>query len=312
MSRRRARPGPSAVIAALAALASFGSLSACGGNAGSGAVDAVANTYNTLEPGVLKVTIEPYQPYTALQGGKLTGIDSEILQTIAGRLKLKIEPQVTDFNGMLGSVQSRRADITVGGIAWTKKRQEQGLFTDPPYYSPPAMAVHGDKRYTTVQSLQGLSLGTVTGYVWVDSIKAIPGAKLHAYPNAQGVFNDLSAGRIQVGFLDPLLVIYTQQKRPDMRFRTEYLTPPTDAEVKQKPAYDALRPYMTSYYIPKQEPKLEQAISQQIRKMYTDGEMTTLIKKYGGDPDQFLKPSPWMAGQRRGVDRPAGWQPPSI
>ncbi|WP_460333298.1 substrate-binding periplasmic protein [Actinoallomurus acanthiterrae] len=299
-------------MAATAALTALGSLSACGGSADGSSAKSTSNPYNTLKPGVLKVTIEPYQPYTARQGDKLVGIDSEILQAAARKLNLKIETQVTDFNGMLGSIQSRRADITIGGIAWTKKRQEQGLFTDPPYYSPPAMAVHSGKQYSTVQSLQGLSLGTVTGYVWVDSIKAIPGAKLHAYPNAQGVFNDLSAGRIQVGFLDPLLVIYTQRKRPDMKFTTQYLTPPTDAEVKQKPAYDALRPYMTSFYIPKQEPKLEQAISAQIRQMYTDGEMTALIKKYGGDPNQFLKPSPWMAGQRQGVDRPAGWQPPSI
>ncbi|MEV0400764.1 transporter substrate-binding domain-containing protein [Actinoallomurus sp. NPDC050550] len=299
-------------MAATAALTALGSLSACGGSASGSSATSASNPYNTLKPGVLKVTIEPYQPYTALQGDKLVGIDSEILQAAAAKLNLKIETQVTDFNGMLGSIQSRRADITIGGIAWTKKRQEQGLFTDPPYYSPPAMAVHSGKQYSTVQSLQGLSLGTVTGYVWVDSIKSIPGAKLHAYPNAQGVFNDLSAGRIQVGFLDPLLVIYTQQKRPDMHFTTQYLTPPTDAEVKQKPTYDALRPYMTSFYIPKQEPKLEQAISAQIRQMYTDGEMTALIKKYGGDPNQFLKPSPWMAGQRQGVDRPAGWQPPSI
>jgi ABC-type amino acid transport substrate-binding protein len=292
-----------------AALAAVMAVSACGG--GGGDAKQVANPYNTLKPGVLKIAIEPYMPYTAVQGGKLVGIDSEILQAVGAKLKLKLEPEVTDFNGMLGGVQSRRVDISIGGIAWTKERQAQGLFTDPPYYSPPAMAVHGDKQYPTVESLKGLSLGTVTGYVWVKSIEAIPGAQLHAYPDANGVFNDLSAGRIQVGFLDPLLIIYTQQKRPDMHFNTKYLTAPTDEQVKQQAAYEYLRPYMTSFYIPKQEPKLEQAISQAIREMYTSGEMSTLIKKYGGDPAQFLKPSSWMAAQRSGVDRPAGWTPPS-
>jgi len=295
--------------AAGGALVVLTSAAACGG--GSGTAAKAANTYGTLKPGVLQVTIEPYMPYTATRGGKLVGIDSEILQHVADRLKLKLEPKVTDFTGMLGSIQSRRADITIGGIAWTKERQTQGLFTDPPYYSPPAMAVHGNAQYPSVDSLKGLSMGTVTGYVWVKSIQAIPQAKLHTYPNANGVFNDLGAGRIAVGFLDPLLIIYTQQKRPDLKFATRYLTPPTDAQVKQDPALDYLRPYMTSFYIPKQEPKLEQAISQGIRAMYTDGSMAALIKKYGGDPAQFLKPSPWMAAQRQGVDRPAGWQPPS-
>ncbi|KAB2340657.1 amino acid ABC transporter substrate-binding protein [Actinomadura rudentiformis] len=285
----------------------------CGGaDAGAEGTENATNVYGTLKPGVLTVAIQPYMPYTGTEGKKLVGIDSEILQHVAGKLNLKLEPKVTDFNGMLGSIQAQRADITIGGIAWTKERQEQGLFTDPPYYSPPAMAVRGDGQYPTVESLRGLSMGTVTGYVWVKSIQAVPDSKLRTYPNANGVFSDLGAGRISVGFLDPLLIIYTQQKRPDLKFSTRYLTPPTDAQVKEEKAFEYLRPYMTSFYIPKQEPKLEQAISEGIRQMYADGTMTTLIKKYGGDPDQFLKASPWMGALRAGVDRPAGWKPPSL
>ncbi|WP_433472368.1 substrate-binding periplasmic protein [Spirillospora sp. CA-142024] len=301
-NRRTAAAG-----AALAVLAS----AACGAGDDGASADA-ANAYNTLKPGELTVAVQPYMPYTATRGDKLVGIDSEILQHVAAKLKLKLKPRVTDFTGMLGSVQSRRADITIGGIAWTKERQAQGLFTDPPYYSPPAMAVRGNAQYPTVENLKGLSMGTVTGYVWVKSIQAVPGAKLHTYPNANGVFNDLGAGRISVGFLDPLLIIYTQQKRPDLKFTTRYLTPPTDAQVKQNAALEYLRPYMTSFYIPKQEPKLEQAVSAGIREMYADGSMAALVKKYGGDPEQFLKASPWMAAERQGVDRPAGWRPPSL
>ncbi|MFI7132209.1 substrate-binding periplasmic protein [Nonomuraea sp. NPDC050153] len=297
------------VLGAALALVALAPLTACGDDA---AEQTVANTYGTLEPGVLKVAVQPYMPYTAVRGEDLVGIDSEILQTVAKKLGLRLEPQVTDFSGMLGNVQARRVDISIGGIAWSKERQAQGLFTDPPYYSPPAMAVHGDQSYSTVKDLAGLPLGTVTGYVWVKSIQAIPGAKLHAYPDANGVFNDLSAGRIKVGFLDPLLIIYTQQKRPDMKFSTRYLAAPTDAEVKENASYEYLRPYMTSFYIPKQEPGLEQAVSKEIRQMYANGEMAALVKKYGGDSAQFLKPSPWMAGQRRGVDRPADWQPPTM
>jgi polar amino acid transport system substrate-binding protein len=82
--------------------------------------------------------------------------------------------------------------------------------------------------------------------------------------------------------------------------------------VKAHPEYEFFRPYMTGFYLPKQEPKLAQAVSAEIRKMYANGEMSKLIEKYGGDPKQFLTPSPWMAKMREGVDRPAGWTPPSI
>jgi ABC-type amino acid transport substrate-binding protein len=284
-------------------------LAACGSDEGGGS--GAASKLDTIDQGKLKVAVQSYMPYTAVKGGEIVGLDGEIINAVADKLGLEVQPQLTDFNGMLGGVQSHRVDITVGGVAWSKERQKQGLFTDPPYYSPPAMGVRNGKTYSTVDDLQGQRLGTVTGYVWVKSIKAIPGAKLGAYPNANGVFDDLGSGRLDVGFLDPLLIINQQKARPDQKIQTQYLTSPDDQQVKQHPEYEFLRPYMTSFYIPKQEPKLEKAVSAEIDKMYANGEMAKLIEKWGGEPDKFLTPSPWMAKMRQGVDRPSDWTPPS-
>jgi len=271
-----------------------------------------ADNLETLKPGVLQVAIEPYMPYTELKDGKLVGLDSDILVAIADKLGLKLEVNVTDFPGMLAAVQSQRADITIGGIAWSDARRKVGLFTDPPYYSPPAMAVHGAADYPDVASLEGKALGTVTGYVWAKSIKEVPKSSPHTYPTADSVFEDLSSGRLDVGFLDPLLIIYQQHQRPDMKFKVEYLNPPTAEQVAAHPDYTYFQPYMTGFYLPKQAPKLAQAVSDQIDAMYKDGSLAALVTKWGGDPKQFLIPSPSMAAERRGVDRPDTWSPPSI
>jgi ABC-type amino acid transport substrate-binding protein len=287
---------------------------ACGSGDDDGPKNVSAKTaaLGTLTPGVIKVAVQPYAPYTSVQGDKIVGLDGDILNHVAKKLGLEVEPQVTDFAGMLAGVQSRRVDITVGGVAWSADRQKQGLFTDPPYYSPPAMAVRNGKTYQTVDDLENLSLGTVEGYVWVKSIQSVPGAKLHAYPDANGVFDDLGAGRVDVGFLDPLLIIAAQKERPELKISTQYLTPPTAAQVKAKPAYAYFQPYQTGFYLPKKATKLEQAISAQIDAMYTNGEMAKLVEKYGGDPEQFLKPAADVATARRGVDRPQDWNPPTI
>lgn len=271
-----------------------------------------ANVLGTIEPGVLTVAIQPYAPYTDAAGDSMSGLDADIVNTIAERLKLKVKVEVTDFAGMLAGVQARRYDITVGGIAWTAERQKSGLFTDPPYYSPPAMAVRSGKTYQTVDDLKDLSLGTVEGYVWVKSIQQVPGAQLHAYPDGNGVLDDLGAARIDVGFLDPLIILAAQKARPELKIATQYLTPPSDDEVKAHPAYDYFRPYMTGFYLPKQATALEKAFSAEIDKMYADGQLTALMQKYGADPNQFLKPSPGMEKSRQGIDRPADWTPPSI
>ena len=297
----------SAVVAVLVLL-----VAGCGSDDGGSAGGGAATGLDTIEEGKLKVAVQSYAPYTTVRGIRIEGLDGDIIHAVADKLGLEVQPQLTDFNGMLGGVQSRRVDITVGGVAWSEERQKEGLFTDPPYYSPPAMGVHSGEDYATVDDLKGLHLGTVTGYVWVDSIKAIPDAKLGAYPNANGVFDDLGSGRLDVGFLDPLLIIAQQKARPDQKIETQYLTPPDDNQVKEHPEYEFFRPYMTSFYIPKQSPKLEKAISQEIDAMYASGEMAALIEKYGGDPAQFLKPSEDMGPMRRGVDRPEDWAPPSL
>ncbi|MFC8247732.1 substrate-binding periplasmic protein [Streptomyces chartreusis] len=302
------------LTAALSAALLLLSAAACGSDGDDTPKSVAPKTaaLGTLTPGVIKVAVQPYSPYTSVQGDKIVGLDGDILHHVAKKLGLKVEPQVTDFAGMLAGVQSRRVDITIGGVAWSADRQKQGLFTDPPYYSPPAMAVRSGKTYKTVDDLKGLDLGTVEGYVWVKSIQAVPGAKLHAYPDANGVFDDLGAGRVDVGFLDPLIIIAAQKERPDLKISTQYLTPPTAAEVKAKPAYQYFQPYQTGFYLPKQATKLERAISTEIDAMYANGELTELVEKYGGDPEQFLRPDDAAAAARRGVDRPSDWTPPAI
>ena len=302
------------LVAALSATLLLSTVGACGADGDDDPANVSAKTaaLGTLTPGVIKVAVQPYAPYTSVQGDKIVGLDGDILDHVADKLGLKVEPQVTDFAGMLAGVQSRRVDITIGGVAWSADRQKQGLFTDPPYYSPPAMAVRDGRTYRTVDDLEGHDLGTVEGYVWVKSIQSVPGAKLHAYPDANGVFDDLGAGRVDVGFLDPLIIIAAQKERPDLKISTQYLTPPSAAEVEAKPAYAYFQPYQTGFYLPKKAAKLEKAISAEIDRMYENGEMTELVEKYGGDPKQFLVPAADVATARRGVDRPRDWTPPSV
>jgi len=276
------------------------------------AAGSAAAGLDTIDKGVVKVAIEPYMPYTDVKNGKMVGLDAEILQEAAGNLGLKIEHNMTDFKGMLGGVQSHRADLTIGGVGWGKERADKGLFTDPVYYSPPAMAVVGDKSYETIDDLKGKRVGTVTGYVWEKSIKAIDGVEAKVYQDAATFFNDLGTGRIDVGFIDPLLVTYQAQQKPDTKFKLVYFTPPTDAQIAAKPEFKDFRQIQIAFYVAKEAPKLTAALNGEISKMYENGKLAAMIKKWGGDPDAFLKPAPYLMTLRQGVDRPATWSPPSI
>jgi len=165
-------------IVAAVAVAGAVVLTGCGGNTSTpSTVSSQAASLDTIDKGVIKVAIEPYMPYTDVKDGKMVGLDAEILQEAAANLGLKVEHNVTDFKGMLGGVQSHRVDITIGGVGWGAERAQKGLFTDPVYYSPPAMAVLGDKSYRTVDDLKGKKVGTVTGYVWESRSRRSTGSR---------------------------------------------------------------------------------------------------------------------------------------
>src|ERR1700752_1220402 len=84
--------------------------------AGGGHVSAEAAGLDTIDPGLIQVAVQPYAPYTSLKADKLSGLDSDILNAAAENLGLEVQPQLTDFNGMLGGVQSRRVDVAIGGV----------------------------------------------------------------------------------------------------------------------------------------------------------------------------------------------------
>jgi polar amino acid transport system substrate-binding protein len=283
-----------------------------GGRAATPAAGSTAAGLDTIDKGVVKVAIEPYMPYTDVKNGKMVGLDAEILQEAAANLGLKIEFNVTDFKGMLGGVQSHRVDLTIGGVGWSKDRADKGLFTDPVYYSPPAMAVVGDKPYKTVDDLKGKTIGTVTGYVWEKPIKEIEGAQAKVYQDAATFFRDLGTGRLDVGFIDPLLVTYQAQQDPGTKFKLLYFTPPTDEQIAAKPDFKDFRQIQIAFYVAKDAPKLEKALDAEIDKMYQNGKLAGMITKWGGDPNAFCKPASYLTSLRQGVDRPTGWAPPSI
>lgn len=291
----------------VAACASSGASStSSGGSQGS------ASNLGTITPGTITVAIEPYMPYTAEQNGQLIGLDSDIFTYIAQQLHQKVSVQVTNFAGMLSGVQTRRVDVAIGGIAWSASRAAVGLFTDPPYYSPVALAEKNGEDITTVAGLQGKPVGTVTGYIFVNAIRQIPGATLHAYQDAPSAFTDLAEGRVNALVIDTLLVIYQAKQDAGSGLTSDYLAPPSPADLQAHPAYSAFEPYMTGFYVPKQEPGLVTAMDRVLRQMYANGELIKLLAKWGAKPDLFLKPSPGMAAQRQAVDRSASWTPPSI
>src|SRR5689334_20808209 len=54
-------------------------LAACSSSSSTPKAGSAASALGTLKAGVIKVAIEPYAPYTSMQGSKMVGLDADIL-----------------------------------------------------------------------------------------------------------------------------------------------------------------------------------------------------------------------------------------
>lgn len=285
-------------------------LVACGGTSSPAAT---AQDYGLIKPGEVTVAISTgNMPYNGLNNGQLTGLDGELFGKATADLGLKVNPVEIDFTGLLAGVQSRRYDIGIGDVAWRKARADKGLFTDPPFYSPAVAAERPGLKASSIASLQGLNLGTQDSFFFIDGLKKIPNAHLHLYPSQQALFADLDVGRIDVAFLDPLGMVQAHKLAPNLKFDEVTFAPPSAAELAATPQYGVFLPFMDGWYVNSSEKKLVDALNTELKKFYANGFEADRVKAWGGNPDVMLKPDPSFAADRRGVDRPADWSPPSI
>ncbi len=270
---------------------------------------------NSAEP--LKVVITSLPPYVTLgKDGHLEGIDGQLFDKAAKQLGYKYKVTVTNWDGMLAAVQSGRADLAVSDVAWTPARAGTGLFTDPSYYLPELISVRNGVSIGTVEQLPGHTIGAINGQSYVDALNSVKGVNLRLYPDTVALLSDISAGRIDAAFMDPLVMVYQKKVRPDLHFNVVPLAPPTMAQVAEHPKWALLGPQMIGWYVRPGGEKLVDQLNGVIHQFWKDGTNAAMIKAEGvSETAPFLNPGPeWLGSyvkQRVGVDRPNGWTAPS-
>src|SRR4051812_6509231 len=123
-----------ATLAATAALA----LAACGGDddkssdTGSGAAKSseASTGLKPINPGQLMVGMNlQFKPEMFLDNGEPAGYDVDLLNELAPALKVKLNIQNLDFNGLIPGLQSKKFDMVLVGLSATPERKEVVDFT---------------------------------------------------------------------------------------------------------------------------------------------------------------------------------------
>lgn len=290
----------------LAGLSVAGLLAAAGLAASAGVAQAQGTCEGAelVKPGKLVVAYNGDMPGTGSKDGKLIGIDGEIMNYVAAKLGLEVEPALMEWAAEIESVKARRVDVMHGMMGWNKPRTEVITISDPIYYAGALMTQKEGGTINKVEQLKDKRVATMQGFGWIPELKSVqPDLKL--YETSDAGIRDLVAGRIDVLFADPPLIQWVQTQNPEWKLTS---LPVADA-------YDAKMPSITGKYqvvigSSQEAPKLAKCINDAIAELWSTCENHKIASTYGfSDKFWFTPPG---ENPRVGVDRDASWKYPML
>ena len=144
------------IIALALALVLCLSLAACGAKG-----PALADV---KKAGKLTVATSPdFPPFESLEGGKVVGIEVDIMELIAKDLGVEIEFVQMDFDSVLAAIESAKYDCAMSGITVTPDREKNMLFTKPYYSAAQVIVVKADSAIAGKADLAGKTVSVQTG-----------------------------------------------------------------------------------------------------------------------------------------------------
>lgn len=105
-----------------------------------------------------------YEPFMYEEDGELKGYDHDIFSELEKRTGIKVTYENADFSGLLGLVESGRADIAAAQLTPTPEREENFAFAEPTTYYGSTLVVKSDnEEIKSVDDLKGKTVGTGSG-----------------------------------------------------------------------------------------------------------------------------------------------------
>jgi polar amino acid transport system substrate-binding protein/cystine transport system substrate-binding protein len=263
-----------------------------------------ADGYKLVEPGKLTIATTAEMPGIVPLDGELVGYDGEILQIIADRLGLEINPVKMEWSGVIASVQAGRMDVLGGNVGWTEQRTGIMALTDPTQYFQNGITHKADMPMSRLADLEGRNVATITGFSFVPELEKIKDISLSFYDTLDAALRDLLAGRVDAVIADPPVMGYAIALNPDWNLAFT-------AFEDDDPAFPQLTGKGRQFVlgVNAENRQLAEDMNTVLRELWADCTVRRIGAKYGMTGDAWFLPG--SANPRAGVDRPADWTPPS-
>lgn len=266
-----------AAVIGFAALLSTATLTACGADAKQVAIaddcKPVVDGVETVSDGKLTMAVAEYPPYVSNAGGELSGVDGDLLTEVSKRLCLQPDVKTQSFTAIIESVKNGSADLTAGNWYINQERKQLFEVSDPVYADQ--MAVVSQDGVDTVSGLEGASVGTTQGYLWVEDLQAALGKdNVKLYQTEDAVYQDVKVGRIEAGVITYGGGAQLQKTYNDDASQLEVLQPDERVQASVGTPESAV-------LIHQGNTKLLEAVNQVIADLHGDGTLAEILEDNG-------------------------------
>ena len=265
---------------------------------------ASAGAIETLVPGKLTVGMLGDMPMTSVKDGKLIGTDGDLAVQIAKNLGLEVATKSMEWNALIQGTKQGQVDILIGSVGWTEERSKVMLLSDPIYYFGTLLIQKADTNWNNFADMKGRTVGTVSGFTLVPELKTVEGiGEVKLYDTQDAVMRDITAGRLDIGILDPALVEYAIKQHPDWGIHQVAVQPMPDK-------YPIMsKEYYSIFASPMERKALADAVNAEITKIWANCDNVKSMAAYGLGSKAWFEPP--ADNYRAGIDRPKDWKAPT-
>ena len=175
-------------------------------------------------PKVIEVAVTPASPPNLFEeNGKTQGLDYDLFDGYCKARGCTMNITAYDWQGMLGAVTSKKADVAFSGISITEPRQKVMDFSKP--YMDNSWNLLSMKsrniKLTSLDTLKNYTIGFPRGMAYMDFIKTELEPKgiyktdqVKLYPSYNEALTDLQNGQVDMVFIDGTVASVYRKKLP--------------------------------------------------------------------------------------------------
>ena len=172
----------------------------------------------------------------------------------------------TRFDSIILQIRQGRFDMSASSFSITPERAKQVNFSDPYFTADQSLMVQADSDITSLDELQGKTIGVQRGTTGADLAATVPGAEIQRYDIIDDAFNALAQGRVDGVTNDFAISAYAASQKPQLKVA---------ARIPTQEGYGLV--------FPKDNPALRDAFNAGLATIKADGTYDQIYMKWFGE-----------------------------